>query len=132
MRHSIIFCVLSLLLPSGCSTGPKPEDTGGTAGLLVVGENPVPDFEVRVFEVGSSNPLGIGLTGIDGSFKLVVPTGDGPLWLSNGEFAITLEAIGAASPRMSAAYSNPAKTPLKVKWSSANQTLELKLPAFIQ
>jgi hypothetical protein len=132
MRTPLIYCVVSLLLPFGCSTSPTSVVTGGTEGWLIVGDSPTPDFEVRVFEVGSTNPLGMGVTGIDGNFKLMVPGGDAPLWLSDGEYAITLESIGAASPRMSAAYGNPAKTPLKVKWRSANQTLELKIPAFKQ
>ncbi len=113
----------------GCSQGPL-QVSGGTQGSLTAGEVPVPDFEIKIYQVGSVRPLGMGTTGIDGRFRLVQPAGNASLSLPTGEYAYTLESIGPESPRMPSTYSNAAKTPLKVKWRSEDRSLDLKIQAF--
>jgi len=129
MKYAIALLVFGLLLPSGCSRGPTPV-SGGTAGSLIAGETPVPDFEVKIYRAGSTIPLGLAATGNDGKFQLVLPKGEGPLWLSPGEYAFTLESLGPDSPRMLPAYANASKTPLKVNWKSDDKSLDLRIPAF--
>ena len=128
MRNAILLISACLLAMSGCEDS-SAKVAGGTPGSLVAGETPVPDFEVKVFEVGSSILLGVGTTGHDGKFQLVRPNGDGPLWLYPGEFAFTLESLGPAAPRLAVVYANATKTPLKVKWNAQVKSLDLKIPA---
>lgn len=128
-RYSLTPLLLCQLFFLGCNNSANQPVTGGTAGVLIAGDQPVPDFEVKVYEATGSTLIGIGLTSYDGSFKLVQPTGDSSLWLSEGEYRITLESLGAATPKMSPAYASPSKTPLKVQWKSDSQSLDLKIPA---
>jgi hypothetical protein len=129
MRCCVLTFACCLMLLNGCSEGPSPV-VGGTAGSLVAGGIPIPDFEVMVYKSGSTVPLGMGTTGNDGKFQLVLPKGEGPLWLETGEYVFTLESLGPEAPRMSATYSNAAKTPIKMSWKSDDKSLELKIPAF--
>ena len=129
MRYIAFLLLCSHLFLSGC--GAKPTHVvGGTAGSLTAGELPIPDFEIKVYKTGSSVPLGFGTSGKDGSFRLVDPKGEGSLWLAPGEYVFTLESLGPVRPPLSPAYMNATKTPLKVNWKEADQSLELKIPAF--
>lgn len=129
-RYSILLLVCCQIFSIGCNSRATTAVSGGTPGLLVAGDQPIPEFEVKIYAVDSASPLGVAVTGNDGSFKLVQPTGDGPLWLTEGEYRITLESIGVATPRLSPAYINPSKTPLKIQWKTDDKTLDLKIPAF--
>lgn len=127
--HAALVFVFCLLHLCGCSHGPSPV-SGGTAGSLTAVETRLPDFEIKIYEAANLNLLGVATTGSDGSFHLVLPKGEGPLRLSPGDYVVTLESVGPASPRMPPAYANATKTPLKVSWKSTDQSLELKIPAF--
>ena len=129
MRYIALFIVCSQLFLSGCGTE-RSHDVGGTAGSLVAGELPLPDFEIKVYKTSSTVPLGLGTTGKDGKFQLMQPKGEGPLWLEPGDYAFTLESLGPASPPMSPTYTNASKTPLKVSWKVDDKSLSLKIPAF--
>ena len=125
---AICFVCISLICAGGCRERQLPV-AGGTAGSLTAGEIAVPDFEIKLHEAGSNTLLGVAMTGKDGKFQLQLPKG-GPLWLNTGDYVVTLESIGPSPPRMPAAYSNAAKTPLKVNWKSTDSALDLKIPAF--
>lgn len=129
MKNIILLAALCLVFCGGCSSQPSSVE-GGTSGTLVAGDYPVPDFEIKVFEVGNSVPLGMGTTANDGKFQLILMKGEGPLWLEPGEYAITLESIGPETPRIPSSYADHSKTPLKVTWKSEDKSLELKIPAF--
>ena len=129
MRYVALLLMCSKLFLCGCDAKPA-HVTGGTAGSLTAGELPIPDFEIKVYKAGSSVPLGFGTSGKDGTFRLVEPKGEGSLWLEPGEYVFTLESLGPVRPPLSPAYTNATKTPLKVNWKAADQSLELKLPAF--
>jgi hypothetical protein len=127
MRY-VACCMTCLVALIGC--GPFSQPTlGGTPGTLTAGELRIPDFEVKIFETGSTKPLAVGTTDGDGKFQLVQPKGEGPFWLLPGEYGFTLDSVGPSPPRMPANYSNPSKTPLKVKWKPDDKTLDLRIPA---
>ncbi len=129
MRTIALLLVCSHLFLSGCGAMPT-QVVGGTAGSLTAGELPIPDFEIKVYKAGSTVPLGLGTTGKDGTFQLMEPKGGSPLWLAPGEYVFTLESLGPVPPPLSPAYMNATKTPLKVNRKAADQSLELKIPAF--
>ncbi len=128
MKYVVTLFSCGLLLQSGCGGAPTSA-SGGTPGSLIAGETLVPDFEIKIYEAGNATPLGLGTTGNDGTFQLVRPRGEGPLWLLPGEYTFTLESLGPATPRISPAYANVSKTPLKVNWKVEDKSLDLKIPA---
>lgn len=127
MRNRIAFLILYLLFQVGCSQNPALVE-GGTAGSLVAGETPVPDVEVKIYAVGDSTPLGFGATNHEGKFRLVLPKGEGPFWLSPGDYVFTLESLGPVPPPLSPAYTNASKSPLKATWQEGDLALDLKIP----
>jgi hypothetical protein len=127
MRNYIAFVILCLLFQAGCSQSPALVE-GGTAGSLLAGETPVPDVEVKIYAAGDSTPLGFGATNHEGKFRLVSPKGEGPLWLSPGDYVFTLESLGPVPPPLSPAYASALKTPLKATWKSSDQSFDLKIP----
>lgn len=127
MRNCTAFFILCLLFQVGCGQNPGLVE-GGTAGSLVAGETPVPDVEVKFYALGSSTPMGFGATNHEGKFRLVLPKGEGPLWLSPGDYVFTLESLGPAPPPLLPAYSSASKSPLKATWKAGDQSLDLKIP----
>jgi hypothetical protein len=124
----ILSAILAVSLP-GCG-GPQPV-TGGTPGTLRVGGELLSDFQVTIHEVAgtTTQPIGFGVTGADGSFLLMTNGAQGPLWLSPGEYRCTLESAGAplVIPKQ---YTQAATTPLKVTWPTGDESLELDVPVF--
>ena len=120
--------ILATTLP-GCG-GPQPV-TGGTPGTLRVGSELLSDFQVTIHQVEgtTTEPIGFGVTGADGSFQLVTNGAQGPLWLSAGEYRCTLESAGAplVIPKQ---YTQATRTPLKVTWPTGDEQLNLDVPAF--
>lgn len=94
----------------------------------MAGETPVPDVEVKIYAVGDSTHIGFGATNHEGKFRLVSPKGEGPLWLSPGDYVFTLQSLGPVPPPLSAAYASASKTPLKATWKASDLSLDLKLP----
>ena len=127
-RISCALVVALMTFWSGCG-GVEPV-TGGTTGTLHVGRELLSDIQVTIHRVegGSTEPIGFGVTRFDGSFELMTNGAQGPLWLTPGEYRFTLESSGAPVefPKQ---YHQAATTPLKVSRSSAEETLDLKIPA---
>ncbi|MCE3015515.1 MAG: hypothetical protein ACK56W_17390 [Pirellula sp.] len=121
--------LICTLLSIGCSPTPSNVVSGGTAGSLVAGDVPLPDFEVKVYDAADLKLIGFGTTGNDGRFQLVQSKGDTPLVLTPGSYVMTLASIGPAAPRISQAYTNASKSSLKVTWKSEDKSLDLKIPA---
>ncbi len=121
--------LICILFSIGCSPPPTNIVSGGTAGSLIAGDLPLPDFEVKVHDAADLNLLGFGTTGNDGRFQLVQSKGDAPLVLTPGNYVMTLASIGPAAPRISQAYTNASKSSLKVAWKPEDRTLDLKIPA---
>ena len=129
---SRFFIALMVVLAAallGCG-GPQPV-TGGTPGTLRVGSELLSDFQVTIHQVQgtTTEPVGFGVTGADGSFQLMTNGAQGPLWLSPGKYRCTLESAGAplVIPKQ---YTQAATTPLKVTWPTGEENLELDVPAF--
>lgn len=127
-RFSVPF-LIGTLMSIGCSPTPFNVVSGGTAGSLVAGDVPLPDFEVKVHDATDLNLLGFATTGSDGRFQLVQSKGDSPLVLTPGNYVVTLASIGPAAPRISQAYTNASKSSLKVTWKPEDKSLDLKIPA---
>ena len=125
------FCYLKLmvllLVAAGCGGGPRPV-TGGTAGELHAGGDPLGDIQVTVHQIEGTSfeAIGFAATRADGSFELVTPGAAGPLRLTPGEYCCTLESVGApiTIPRE---YTRAETTPLKVNWEPGDTNLELEL-----
>ena len=113
---------------TGCSRAPKPVK-GGTNGELQQAGNPIGDIQVRVYqEDGNSyEVVGFADTNGEGQFQLLVPEGDGPLYLGPGDYCFTLNSVGSRIP-IPKEYGKPETTPLKVSWSVSDETLQLELP----
>lgn len=118
-------CVLQML---GCgSAGSLP--SSGTPGILTSADQPVAEFELKIYESGQSTPLGIGVTGLDGRFQLSKPDGTGGCQLAPGEYYVSVVSIGAALLKLPASYGDPQKTPLKIKWKAEDSELKIALPS---
>ncbi len=128
-RLFFTFAVILAATSSGCG-GPQPV-TGGTPGTLRVGSELLSDFQVTIHQVEgtTTEPVGFGLTGADGSFQLMTNGAQGPLWLSAGDYRCTLESAGAplVIPKQ---YTQATRTPLKVTWPTGDEHLNIEVPAF--
>ncbi len=92
-------------------------------------DQPVAEFEVRLFKPGDSAPHAIGVTSLDGRFQLSLPDGSGPCWLDAGDYVVVLDSIGPAVVKLPPAYRDPQKTPLKVAWRAEDTEINLAIPA---
>ncbi len=120
--RSIAMVVLAAAL-AGCGVRPI---TGGTKGVLRVDGKFVSDLQVTVHQLagGSLHAVGFGVTANDGSFRLVKNNATGPLWLTPGDYRITVESVGAPI-RIANEYARADATPLKVSWSARDDRLNL-------
>jgi hypothetical protein len=121
LQIAAVFAFVTCL--AGC--GLRPGD--GTQGLLRSGEEPLGNIRVTVNRVnkGSVQPVGFGVTGSDGTFRLLKNASRG-LRLSPGEYRCTLKSVGA-HVRIPNEYAQVNSTPLKVSWSAGDDNLDLKV-----
>ena len=123
---SVFLFTVSLL--SGCSDAPAPA-TGGTPGTLTFGAGVTSDINITVHRstAGSFQPIGFGLTDVEGKFILYQTGAAGPLWLEPGDYAFTLESVGPsiAFPKE---YLTPQSTPLKLNWTADSESADLSVP----
>lgn len=124
--NSILTVLLfSVSLLSGCSDVPAPA-TRGTPGTLTFGDGVTSDINITVHRssAGSFQPLGFGLTDIEGKFILYQTGAAGPLWLEPGDYVFTLESVGPsiAFPKE---YLSPQSTPLKLSWTADSKSADL-------
>lgn len=126
----IRFIVLLLMVFSfcGCQRS-KAKSVEGTAGVLKLGDAPLPDFQVKVYGQSDGQFVGTGATNWEGRFVLATPDGKGPCWLAAGEYVCELESFGTEAPKISPAYRDKAKSPLKLTWTDIQQQMELQIPA---
>ncbi len=121
----VCFLVLQML---GCgSTASAP--SFGTPGILTSADQPVAEFELKIYPAGESTPLAVGVTGLDGRFQLSKPDGTGGCELAPGEYQVSVVSIGAALLKLPASYGDPQKTPLKIKWKAEDTELKIALPS---
>lgn len=117
--------LFTVLLLSGCSDAPAPA-TGGTPGTLTFGDGVTSDINITVHRssAGSFQPIGFGLTDIEGKFILYQTGAAGPLWLEPGDYVFTLESVGPsiAFPKE---YLSPQSTPLKLSWTADSKSADL-------
>lgn len=117
--------LFTVLLLSGCSDAPAPA-TGGTPGTLTFGDGVTSDINITVHRssAGSFQPIGFGLTDIEGKFILYQTGAAGPLWLEPGDYVFTLESVGPsiAFPKE---YLSPQSTPLKLSWTADSTSADL-------
>ena len=126
-RFQYLLFVIVLFVATGCSGSARPV-TGGTAGELHAGDDPLGDIQVTVHQIEGTSfeAIGFAATRADGSFELVTPGAQGPLRLTPGEYCCTLESVGApiVIPKD---YTKAETTPLKVTWELGDSNLELEL-----
>lgn len=127
-RTLLLMIALVIFHLPGCGAGDAAPRLG-TAGRLMAADQPVAEFEVRLFKAGDSAPLAIGVTSLDGRFQLSLPDGSGACWLDAGDYLVVLESIGPAVVKLPPTYRDPQKTPLKVTWRSEDTELRLTIPA---
>lgn len=113
-------------VPVGCSRVRSVD--GGTTGTLRHGEISLHDVQIGVFAVGSSEPLGFGLSDSSGRFELYQPRALGPLFLQPGEYCFTLESMSPEPLYFPPAFRDPQSTPLRTSWSGESSTLDLQIP----
>ncbi|MFO0999898.1 MAG: hypothetical protein U0936_06160 [Planctomycetaceae bacterium] len=117
--------LLTVSLTIGCSDAPAPA-TGGTPGTLTFGDGVTSDINITVHRssAGSFQPIGFGLTDLEGKFILYQTGAAGPLWLEPGDYVFTLESVGPsiAFPKE---YLNPQSTPLKLSWTADSTSADL-------
>ena len=119
----ILLFIASLL--TGCSDA-SALATGGTPGTLTFGDGVTSDINITVHRnsAGSFQPIGFGLTDVEGKFILYQTGAAGPLWLEPGDYVFTLESVGPsiAFPKE---YLNPQTTPLKLNWTANSKSADL-------
>ena len=130
MKRALTYLVLitSLISVSGCGgTRPVP---GGTAGILLVGGQPISEIQVTLYQPQGSNfePVGFGVTDVDGMFRLYQNGAQGSLWLPPGEYRYTVESIGPPI-QFPSEYLSATATPCKFTWTGNEAELELNVPA---
>jgi hypothetical protein len=118
----LVGCVLS-----GCGGGSRPV-TGGTTGQLKFGSHVTSDVQVTLHRrVGSEfEVVGFATTDADGRFELLQPGAVGPLWLSTGNYVVTLESVGAPLV-LPEKYGMPTKSSLTVDWKEDSADLLLQV-----
>jgi hypothetical protein len=119
--------LFTVLLLSGCSDASAPA-TGGTPGTLTFADGVTSDINITVHRnsAGRFQPVGFGLTDVEGKFILYQTGAVGPLWLEPGDYVFTLESVGPsiAFPKE---YINPQSTPLKLDWTADSTSADLKV-----
>jgi len=115
-----------LVLFLGC--GPRPT-TGGTPGTFQYGGLPRVDVQIQLHRQPSQEHVGFGVTTADGKFQLISPDAKGPLFLSPGEYSITLESVGTDPVLFPTEYTSPTTTPLRHVWSASDTSLDIQIPA---
>lgn len=115
-----------LVLLLGC--GPRPT-TGGTPGTFQYDGLPRVDVQIHLHVLPTQERVGFGITTADGKFQLFTSDAKKPLFLSPGEYAITLESIGTDPVLLPPEYSNPTTTPLRRIWSTGDTSLDIHIPA---
>lgn len=124
-----LLCLLTLVLVStGCQRSSSGA-VGGTSGVLRMGDAPLADFQVKVFRGADGSLMGTGATNWEGRFQLVTPEGRGPCWLEPGDYVCVIESFGTDAPKLSSAYGDKTKSPLKIKHTDRTQQIELRIPA---
>lgn len=116
--------MLALLL--GC--GPRPTK-GGTPGTLKQAGLPLVDVQVHVYRHPSLEAVGFGITAAEGKFQLFTIDAKGPLLLSPGDYAISLESVGAEPLHFASELLGPATTPLRKSWSAGDTSLDIEISA---
>ena len=131
MRHFnniLTIFLFSVSLLTGCSDAPALA-TGGTPGTLTFGDGVTSDINITVHRdsAGSFQPIGFGLTDVDGKFILYQTGAAGPLWLEPGDHVFTLESVGP-SIKFPKEYLSPQSTPLKLNWTAESKSADLSVP----
>ena len=127
---AIFLFAISLL--NGCSNAPAPA-AGGTPGTLTFGDGVTSDINITVHQnsAGSFQPIGFGLTDIEGRFILYQTGAAGPLWLEPGDYVFTLESVGP-SIVFPKEYLSPQTTPLQLSWTADSNSADLTVPQKLQ
>lgn len=117
--------LFNVLLLSGCSDASAPA-RGGTPGTLTFGDGVTSDINITVHRnsAGSFQPIGFGLTDVEGKFILYKTGAAGPLWLEPGDYVFTLESVGP-SIEFPKEYLSPQSTPLMLNWTADSTSADL-------
>lgn len=121
---NVLVLVLLMIFVAGCQKQSVP---GGTEGVVHAGATRLMDIQVELHDA-SLIPMGFGVSGIDGAFRLFHPRAKGPLWLKPGDYRITLQSIGPIPQFFPKTYTNPETTPLRLHWTENDRILDLEIP----
>ena len=123
-----IWLIVLLLATSGCGERVRPV-TGGTPGNLRTPQGPVGEMQVNVFQKANEawQPVGFGVSAVDGTFALFKNQATGPLELSPGEYRCTIESAGAPAT-VPPEYSRAETSPLHITWPTPQARLDLIAP----
>ena len=111
-------------LAVGCGDVGTP---GGTSGVLRSDGNPLGDFRVTVH--AGTDAVARGVSDYEGRFALVTMTGDAPVTLEAGDYAVTLESVGSPVV-LPPEYAAAETTPLRIT-HDPGQPLELSVPGLV-
>lgn len=127
-NHIPSLLLLAVCLLCGCSDSPA-KATGGTPGALTFADGVTSDINITIHQnsAGNFQPVGFGLTDVDGKFILYQTRAAGPLWLEPGEYVFTLESVGP-SIIFPNEYLNPQSTPLRLNWTADLESADLSVP----
>jgi len=124
-------CLLCLAVLWAITAGCRSEGVvGGTTGRLRSEGKPIEGVRLSIDRIdgGHRERVGFGVSQLDGSFRLYQEGAAGPLWLTPGEYSVTLESEGTTVREWPGEFSDPVKTPLKINWSGTEKSLELEIP----
>lgn len=124
--HQFFFWMFVLSALAGC--GSDRSVPGGTPGVLRSSTAGIRDVQVHVHRAGDQQAVGFGITGEGGTFALYQTRAAGPLKLPPGDYLLTLESVGPEPIVLPPSCLKLQTTPLRVRWSGSERTLELTLP----
>jgi hypothetical protein len=126
MRFLLYFILMCALVLSSCSRSHSV--VGGTRGVLRRAGTGLREVQIHVHRAGETEPIGFGVSTEGGTFALYQPGARGPLHLTPGDYAFTLESVGPEPIPLPRETSDLRRTPLRRTWTGSDTELELALP----
>ncbi len=119
----LLICGLLAVGISGCGGSGV---AGGTTGTLRIDGRGLPEIQLRLYQARADDfvEAGFGVTVADGRFELLQPAARGALWLSPGDYRVTLESIGPPL-QIPAEFQQPATTPVILTVDPGQESIEL-------
>jgi hypothetical protein len=126
--HPLAWLLAALAGMVGC--GGPADIPGGTPGRIHVENLPLREVQVTFYETSGSQaePIAFGISDSNGHFELRERETLEGVWLTAGNYRVTLESVGEIYMRWPEQYTRPDRSPLEVEWSGQEETLDLNVP----